>query len=151
MTIVIGKGDPRDPGSVALLEQSHALMRSLFPSESNHYLSIDQLCLPEVAFFVAREGDRTIGCGALKSFDGYGEIKSMFVDPDHRGKGVADDLLRALEAEARAQGLPLIRLETGDLLHAAHRVYQRHGFRTRGPFGTYTDDPRSIFMEKALT
>jgi len=151
MSVTIQRGDPRDPQATALLAQSHALMRSLFPSESNHFLSIDQLCVPEVTFLVAAEAGQTLGCCALKTFDGYGEIKSMFIDPDHRGKGIADDLLRAVEAEARAQNLPLIRLETGDLLHAAHRVYQRHGFKPRGPFGDYIDDPRSIFMEKRLS
>lgn len=150
MSVTIQRGDPRDAQATALLAQSHALMRSLFPSESNHFLSIDQLCGPDIAFFVALEAGKTIGCCALKRFQDYGEIKSMFIDPEHRGKGIADDLLRAIEVEARAQNLPIIRLETGDLLHAAHRVYQRHGYRTRGPFGDYTEDPRSIFMEKVL-
>ena len=151
MSITIRPGSPKEDGATRLLQQSHALMRSLFPAESNHFLSIDALCVPEVAFFVAVEGDDIRGTCALKTFEGYGEIKSMFVDPDHRGKGIADDLLRVAEAEARRQGLPLLRLETGDLLHAAHRVYQRHGFVVRGAFGDYADDPRSIFMEKKLT
>jgi len=42
------------------------------------------------------------------------------------------------------------RLETGDTLKAAHRLYEKHGFTFRGPFGEYPDLPESLFMEKRL-
>ena len=41
------------------------------------------------------------------------EIKSMFVHPDARGKGLAHKLMQAVEAEARAQ-LPGVLLEGED-------------------------------------
>ena len=91
-----------------------------------------------------------LGCGALAVQDGYGELKSMFTAPEARGKGVAARILDRLEEKARALGLPVIRLETGDLLHEALRLYARHGFVQRGPFGSYREDPASIFMEKTL-
>ncbi len=74
----------------------------------------------------------------------------MFTDPAFRGKGIADAVLVALTGAARDAGLTLMRLETGHTLYAAHRLYERHGFTRRGPFGDYTDDPLSLFMEKAL-
>ena len=58
--------------------------------------------------------------------------------------------MAALERRARASGLPLLRLETGDDLHAAHRLYARHGFTETGPFGNYEEGPHSVFMEKRL-
>jgi putative acetyltransferase len=148
--ITVEKGDPRHPEATALLRASHALMQELFPAETNHFLSIDALCAPEIAFFVAKLGEQTVGTGALAHKGDYGEVKSMFTDPEARGSGAAGAILTAIEDEARAQGLPLIRLETGDTLHAAHRLYQRHGFAFRGPFGAYEDIPESLFMEKAL-
>lgn len=51
MTIDVTPGDPRDPGATALLNQSHALMESLFPPEDNFFLDIDQLCVPRNLFF----------------------------------------------------------------------------------------------------
>lgn len=148
--IVVEQGDPRHPQATVLLRASHALMQALFNPEDNHYLSIDALCAPEVHFFTAREGETLLGTGALKEFEGYGEVKSMFVAESARGRGVADAILRALEDRAAELGLPLMRLETGDVLHAAHRLYARHGFIPRGPFGSYVDSPRSLFMEKRL-
>jgi len=150
MTVSIELGDPRDPQATALLQASHALMQSLFPAESNHYLSVDALCVPSVRFFVAKSGNAILGCGALKVKDGYGEVKSMFTDPAGRGQGIADKILSKIEDTAMAEGLSILRLETGDLLVDAHRLYARHGFEKRGPFGDYIDDPRSLFMEKAL-
>lgn len=142
-------GDPRGPAR-ALLEQSHALMEELYPSEANHYLSVDALCGPEVTFLVVMKGDETIGCGALKDFESYGELKSIFVDPASRGSGAADALMRALEDAARDLGLETLKLETGNTLFAAHKLYKRHGFAECGPFGGYKDEPLSLFMEKAL-
>lgn len=147
-TLAIDPAHPEDART--LIEASHHLMQSLFPAESNHYLSLDALAGPEVRFFVARDGDTVLGCGALKLCDGYGEVKSMFTAPEGRGRGIAAAILTRIESEARAAGLPCLRLETGDLLHEAHRLYARQGFEVCGPFGDYTDDPRSLFMEKRL-
>ena len=54
MNVTVKYGDPRSEASRGLLAQSHALMESLFPSESNHYLSIDALCVDNIRFFEAR-------------------------------------------------------------------------------------------------
>ena len=148
--IAVEPGDPRAPQVAALLAQSHALMQALFPPEDNFFLDIDALCGPGIRFFVARERETVLGTGALALKDGYGEVKSMFTGEAARGRGVGAALLRAIEDEARAEGLPCLRLETGNVLHAAHRLYERHGFRARGPFGDYPDARSSIFMEKAL-
>ncbi|WP_172300216.1 GNAT family N-acetyltransferase [Pseudoruegeria sp. HB172150] len=150
MSLTVTPGDPRDPAATALLQASHTLMQELFPPEDNHYLSIDALCGPGIRFFTATRDGRTLGCAALALRDDYGEIKSMFVAPEARGTGAADALMQALEAEARANTLPLLRLETGDSLHAAHRLYARHGFTECGPFGDYAPGGSSLFMEKPL-
>lgn len=148
--MIIERGDPRDPQAMALLQASHALMESLFPPEDNHYLSIDALCVPDVHFFLAKDADAALGCGAFKEMEGYGEVKSMFTAEAGRGRGVAAKILTRIEQEARALGLPLLRLETGNTLHAAHRLYARHGFTSRGPFGDYAANDTSLFMEKIL-
>jgi putative acetyltransferase len=147
--LVVEREDPRQ--AQALLAASHAMMLELFTPESNHFLGLEALAAPDIEFFVARLDGNAVGCGALAIRDGYGEIKSMFVDPGTRRAGVAAGLIGRLEAEAMARGLELLRLETGDLLHAARAFYGRHGFTTRGPFGSYSEHPRSVFMEKRLT
>ena len=148
--IIIERTDPHDPQATALLRQSHALMQSLFPPEDNFYLDIDDLCAPHIRFFTAREGDVVLGTGALAIKAGYGEVKSMFVAEDARGKGVADAILRQIEDAARDEKLGMLKLETGNVLYAAHKLYRRHGFVECGPFGDYTAAKSSVFMEKVL-
>lgn len=148
--IIVAPTDPRHPQATALLKESHALMESLFPPEDNFYLDIDQLVDPSIHFFTARIGPDICGTGALAIKDGYGEVKSMFVAENARGKGVADAILRQIEDQASAEGLPMLKLETGNVLYAAHRLYRRHGFTDCGVFGDYVAAKSSIFMEKAL-
>jgi putative acetyltransferase len=148
--MIVGPADPRDPQVTALLQASHALMESLFPPEDNHYLSIDALCVPEIHFFAARDGDTVLGCGAFKVMGDYGEVKSMFTAEAGRGRGVASAVLTQIEAKARALSLTALKLETGDLLHAAHKLYAKHGFTLCGPFGDYEEAKSSIYMEKSL-
>ncbi len=148
--IIVEKSDPHHPQATALLKQSHALMESLFPPEDNFYLDIDDLCAPSIHFFTARESDKILGTGALAVKDSYGEVKSMFVDETARGKGVADALMRAIEDAAIEAKLKTLKLETGNVLHAAHKLYRRHGFQDCGPFGDYVEAKSSIFMEKVL-
>lgn len=148
--IIVEPGNPLSPPASDLLDASQALMRRLFNPEDNHFLSHDALARPDVRFFVARDGADTLGCAALKLRDGYGEVKSFYVTEAARGRGIGAALLRQVEDTARAEGLPWLRLETGDLLHAAHRLYARHGFVACGPFGDYVANASSIFMEKPL-
>jgi len=65
-------------------------------------------------------------------------------------EGAADALMRQLEDEARELKLPMLKLETGNVLHAAHKLYARHGFTECGVFGDYVTANSSIFMEKSL-
>ncbi|QGX99435.1 GNAT family N-acetyltransferase [Roseovarius faecimaris] len=148
--LIVEPGDPRAPDATALLRASHALMLELFPPEDNYALDIEDLVAPDIRFFIAREGKSLLGTGALALRDGYGEVKSMFTAPAARGKGVAAALLRQIEDEARANGLSALKLETGEELAAAVRLYERHGFTRCGIFGDYEPNQSSIYMHKSL-
>jgi putative acetyltransferase len=150
MTIKVSLGDPHHPDATDLLKQSHALMEELFPPEDNFFLEIDDLCAPEISFFVASDGTQIVGTGALANKGEYGELKSMFVATKARGQGVGEALVGHLEAEARNKGLAALKLETGNVLHAAHRLYERAGFTKCQAFGEYPEANSSIFMEKLL-
>ena len=146
----VERGDPHHPEATALLKQSHALMQELFPPEDNYFLDIDELCSPHIQFFVARDAGKIHGTAALALKDGYGELKSMFVDPDKRGAGIADALMAGIEAAAKSEGLSVLRLETAKPLTAAVKSYTRHGFAPCPLFGDYQPNDTSVFMEKLL-
>ena len=150
MSVAVEAASPREPGVRALVEASHELMRKLFAPEDIYALDIDALGASEIRLFAARDGDAVLGIGALAVRDGYGEIKSMFVDKSARGKGVAADILERLEAEARSLGMDVLKLETGEVLEAAVRLYERSGYVRCGTFGDYLPNTTSVYMEKQL-
>jgi putative acetyltransferase len=148
ITIQIERADQLDV--TALLLQARALMAGLYPPESCHGLDLDAYATPEVTLFVARADGMAVGCGALQRHgDGSAEVKSMFVIPEARGRGIGRAILETIEA-ALPGHVAALRLETGIKQEAAIRLYEAAGFCRRGPFGSYRDDPLSVFMEKPL-
>lgn len=151
MQVTITPERPDTPDAIALVDELDAAMSPLYPPASHHGYDVGTLITRGVAFFVARVAGQAAGCGGVQLFGAeYGELKRMYVRPAFRGHGLASRILSALEAHARARGVPLLRLETGIHQHEAIRLYERHGFRPIGPFGAYEPDPVSLFMEKPL-
>jgi putative acetyltransferase len=149
--ITISAERPDSADAVGLITALDDELGADYPPESRHGYSVDKLLARSVTFFVVRVDGEAVGCGGVEAMpEGYGELKRMFVRPDHRGQGLAARLLVRLEEHAWAVGLPLLRLETGVHQRAAIRLYERHGFTRTGPFGSYRDDPNSLFLEKAV-
>jgi putative acetyltransferase len=147
----IKQEDPSQPEVVMLLQNGEASSAKLYPAESNHHLSLDALRQPDVRFFVARDGGgRPLGTGAIVLKKGLAEIKRMWVEDDARGQGIASRILAALLEEACRAGAKAVQLETGASSHAALALYEKAGFKRRGPFADYRPDPLSVFMEKLL-
>lgn len=140
-----------DPAAAAdLIDELDAYQKTLYPPESNHLDSIDTLKQSNVCFLGAIEAGDIIAIGSVKIFDDYGELKRIYVPKRHRGKGLAQRIVRALEQELLTHGVGVSRLETGPKSVAAIRLYEKLGYVERGPFGSYPPDPLSTFMEKHL-
>jgi putative acetyltransferase len=143
---------PDQPEVIDLIAELDAFQDTLYPPESRHSLDLAALKRADVLFFVARDdARRAVGCCAVVLHSAYGEIKRMFVSPQCRGQGVARRLLRALEAASVNAGCKLLLLETGPYQQEALRLYASMGYERCGPFGSYSDDPLSVFMQKDLT
>ena len=138
------------PEVLALIEQLDAYQKPLYPEESHHGIDVAALSQPNVVFAVARDpSGQAVGCGDIVIESAYGELKRMFTQPSHRGRGIARSLVQWLEAQAQARGCHLFMLETGCLQPEAIALYERLGYSRRGPFGPYTEDPNSVFMHKS--
>ncbi|WP_169334758.1 GNAT family N-acetyltransferase [Nocardia thailandica] len=124
-------------------------MRSISPPESKHALDLAGLRVPEVTFWTMWSDEVLLGCGALKDLgDGHAEIKSMRTSRVHKQQGLGSRLLSHMLTHARERGFRRISLETGaqDFFEPARRLYAKHGFEFCGPFGSYREDPNSVFM-----
>lgn len=142
---------PGDRQAAALVQQLDALQSALYPQESNHLEPVEQLFQAHFEFLGAYEGDTLLACGAVKKVDDtYGELKRMYVVPQHRRRGAAAAVLQALEQRLRSKGAHRVRLETGVHQVEALAFYRANGYRCIEPFGAYRPDPLSVFMEKSL-
>lgn len=76
----------------------------------------------------------------------------MRTDPARRGEGIASALLEHVLADARSRGVTRISLETGAtaFFAPARALYRRAGFDACPPFGSYRDDPHSVFMTRVV-
>lgn len=103
-------------------------------------------------FLIARdETGAGVACGGLRPLpDGGVELKRMYVDPAFRGSGVATHLLRRLEAEALALGIPTMLLETGVGQPDAMRFYEREGYTRIPNFGPYAGEAISVCYRRDL-
>jgi putative acetyltransferase len=142
---------PAQPDVLELIDALDAYQKPLYPAESHHGIDIDTLKQPNVIFAVARDTAGTaFACGAIVLNPKWGEIKRMFVSPAARGSGAGKAILKFVEQAAFERGCRLFRLETGIYQPEALGLYERAGYRRRGPFGDYVDDPMSVFMEKRI-
>lgn len=145
--------DLRGPEIAELLLEHMGHMESVSPPESRHALDIEGLRQPGITFWSAWDDAGLLGCIALKGLDaGHAELKSMRTVAAHLRKGVAAALLQHVIDEAGRRGYRRISLETGsmDYFEPARQLYSKFGFTFCGPFGSYREDPNSVFMTKAL-
>lgn len=135
------------------LQQHIEDMRAISPPESKHALDLQGLKAPDITFWTIYNSDQLLGCAALKELaEGQGEVKSMRVLAAARGLGVGSRLLDHLVAEAKVRGYKSLWLETGSMpfFEPARQLYLKHGFTFCKPFGTYQEDPNSVFMTLSL-
>jgi putative acetyltransferase len=72
---------------------------------------------------------RAVACGALQFLDAQtGAIKRMYVRPAFRGRGIARQMLAALEEMALDAGYVVLRLDAGVYLPAALALLRSAGY-----------------------
>ena len=153
MALTIAAESPTGPDLTLLFQRHTADMHADTPPESIHMMDAGQLAVPEVAFFVMRDGGVPVGMGAFKRIDaGHAEIKSMHVLAERRGQGLSRRMLDHLVDQAAAAGFSRLSLETGvqPTFIAARALYAKAGFAECPPFEGYVEDPNSVFMTKRI-
>lgn len=149
----IERDDITRPQVLALLQEHLDNMHELSPPEQVFALDVSRLKVPDIDFWTIWDGGDLLGCGALKQLTStQGEIKSMRTPAASRRRGAGRAMLTHIVAVARARGYDRLNLETGThpAFGAAHTLYASVGFVFCGPFGSYREDPHSVFMSLQL-
>ncbi len=129
--------DPRHPDARYCVQAYYAELARRFDGgfDPEHTLALDI-----GLFLVATLHGDPVGCGALKLYPdgGWAYLKRMWVSPTVRGLGLGRRLLAELEAQAAAQGMNTVRLETNRALTEAIALYRAAGYREVDAFN---DEP----------
>jgi len=100
---------------------------------------------------LAYENNIPSACGAIKEFDAdTTEVKRMYVSPKLRGKGIAVEVLQALEKWAKELSYSRSVLETGKRQPEAIRLYEKCGYIQIPNYGQYIGIENSVCFEKIL-
>lgn len=90
---------------------------------------------------VLKHHGEAVGCGGVLRLEpGVGELKRMYLAPDHRGGGLGRALLEGAISLARELGFKSLRLDTRLELKAANRLYEKTGFQD---IEAYNQNPRA--------
>jgi GNAT superfamily N-acetyltransferase len=144
--------DPDAPPATALLGEMQAELNDLYTTSSRldlPKLELRELRPPGGAYLLGRDGALVVAGGGFRHLaEGVAEVKRMFVRPTARSRGIAGELLTALEFAAYALGYRWARLDTGPKQLHAISLYRAAGFVAIAP---YNENPYASFWgEKEL-
>ena len=104
---------------------------------------------PGGALLLVRAGGQAAGLGGVRHLDtGVAEVKSMYLAPAFRGRGISRRLLAELEGIAARHGCTAVRLDSSGYLSAALALYRGAGYRE---VPDYNRNPKAdIWFERQL-
>lgn len=104
---------------------------------------------PNGVLLLARVGGEPVGLAGVRHLDtGVAEVKSMYVVPEQRGRGLGGALLREVERIAADRGCSHVRLDSSDYLTEAIGLYRAAGYRE---VPDYNRNPKAnVWFERRL-
>jgi GNAT superfamily N-acetyltransferase len=91
---------------------------------------LNKFMAPKGRLLLGFSDDQLAGIACLKELTSdIGEIKRMYVRPEHRGKGIGQTLLNRLLEESGQIGYRRVRLDSARFMKEAHQMYKKIGFK----------------------
>ena len=101
-----------------------------------------------LGFVLRNDIGEMIGVVAGYTWSGISELKQMWVDEAHRGRGCARALLDAFVAEARVRGVRRIWVASYDF--QAPGMYEKAGFRRMAEFEGWPEGHANVVLCKVI-
>lgn len=149
--IKINRTDSDNSDFILLVSYLDAALAEVDGSEHAFYAKLNTIDKIKHAI-VAYENEVPMGCGAIRAFSPTAmEVKRMYTVPESRGKGIATEILLALEIWAKELGYEKCVLETGKRQPEAISLYLKNGYQIIPNYGQYVGIENSVCFEKILS
>ena len=149
-TIHTIRTDSTHPDFIALVKRLDAELAERDGTEHAFYDQFNKIVNLKLVI-VAYENDKAVSCGAIKEVSPKSmEVKRMYTLPEHRGKGLAGNVLQELERWSRELHYKTCVLETGKRQPEAIRLYEKAGYNRIPNYGQYIGVENSVCFEKPL-
>ena len=102
-----------------------------------------------LGFVIRDEVGQLIGVAAGHTWSDTSELKQMWIDQAHRGRGYARALLNAFVAEARNRGVRRIWVASYDF--QAPEMYEKAGFKRMAEFEGWPEGHVNVVLCKTLS
>ena len=148
------EGNFDNPEVHELLVKHFIELRAASPEGSAHVLDIPGLKDPSIKFWSLWNGEKLVGCGALKFLDKkHGEFKSIRVNDNFRRQGNGMNVITHLIKEAKKLNVTKLSIETGagDFFKPARELFSKCGFEKCEPFAHYKKDVNSVYLTKSIS
>ncbi|MER8565916.1 GNAT family N-acetyltransferase [Mesorhizobium sp. M0924] len=106
------------------------------------------LYLAGLSFVIRDAVGRIVGVATGFSWAGTSELKQMWIDEAHRGRGYARALLNAFSAEAKARGVRRIWVQSHNF--QAPGMYEKFGFVRVAEFANWPEGHSNVILCKTL-
>ncbi|MEJ0056452.1 MAG: GNAT family N-acetyltransferase [Bacteroidota bacterium] len=150
MTDNLRRTDSANPDFLSLVKMLDKDLLQRYKSDQSFFDQFNKLDSIKHVIVAYRDGIPA-GCGSIKKYDKDSmEVKRMFVEERYRGKGIAGQVLNALEKWAKELNYSSCILETGDKSPEAIALYKKSGYQVIPNYGQYANVESSICMKKMI-
>ncbi|MDT4913204.1 MAG: hypothetical protein QOC66_2332 [Pseudonocardiales bacterium] len=140
-----------DPDVTRLVAEVQQMYVTLYGGPDAAEVDPTEFSPPTGLFLVGLLDGIAVAMGGWRRLDeSTAEIKRMYVSQSARRRGLARQLLTALERTAGEAGLSRLVLNTGPEQPEAIAMYRQAGYTDVPGFGHYACHPRALFYGKAL-
>ncbi|MEP7092837.1 MAG: GNAT family N-acetyltransferase [Flavobacterium sp.] len=148
--IKVEKTTSENPDFIFLIKTFDAYLWDRYPELKKDYWG-NNLIEFNANVFIVYLDEKPVACGCFKKYNKESaELKRMFVLPEARGFGLAQLVIKELEAEVKNQGFEFLILETLHKQIEAINLYQKAGFAIVNNYEPYVGLSNSVCMSKSI-
>ena len=144
------KTTSENPDFISLIRTFDIFLWERYPELKNDYWGNNIIEFNSNVFIIYLN-EKVVACGCFKKYNSNTvELKRMFVSPEARGLGLAQQIIKELEEEAITQGFKTMILETLYRQVEAINLYQKVGFEIIENYEPYVGLANSVCMRKSI-